>query len=430
MKAFLPYVQYLENMVTISPQGLSDWNRRASLALDGEPAQKLATAIDLETRRRSGAFFTGADLAWKVLAMPKQKAHRTLLLDPACGAGDLLLAAARQLPVRRSLQSTLELWGTCLAGCDAHREFVRATKARLVLLALHKGASASESDALDLHSVFPLIRVSDGLRPNASYSKADWIVVNPPFGYMAAPKECSWASGVVTTAAIFFEACLQNSMSGTRITAILPDVLRSGTRYEKWRQLVAEQSFINKIQPYGLFDHGADIDVFILDVVKQPIAKRLQKNWWASPKVQRGKTVGDLFAVHVGSVVPHRHRQVGALAPYIHARAIPRWKCVNVIPEHRRFNGRLFTPPFVAIRRTSRPEDKHRATGTLITDPRPVAVENHLIVCCPRDGTIRSCRQLLRQLRSKQASNWLNSRIRCRHLTVASIEELPINEGV
>ena len=29
----------------------------------------------------------------------------------------------------------------------------------------------------------------------------------------------------------------------------------------------------------------------------------------------------------------------------------------------------------------------------------PVAVENHLIVCIPKEGTIRACRQLLKVLR-------------------------------
>jgi hypothetical protein len=298
------------------------------------------------------------------------------------------------------------------------------------LLALLRGVSANGSDSLDLRSVFPLIRVGDGLQPGPGYSRADWIIVNPPYGYMGAPKECSWASGSITAAGVFFEACLQNSTVGTRITAVLPDVLRSGTRYEKWRQLVAEQSIINRLQPYGLFDHRADIDVFILDVVKQPIGTRSRNNRWTDPNIKRGKTVGDLFAVHVGPVVPHRHRRVGTFAPYIHARAIPPWACVNLITEHRRFKGSLFTPPFVAIRRTSRPGDKHRATSTLITDTRPVAVENHLVVCCPRDGTIKSCRQLLRQLRRKQTSDWLNGRIRCRHLTVASVKELPLDEDL
>jgi len=430
MKSFLPYVLHLEELVRMGPHGVAGWRHRTSLALDGEPGRELAKAVDLETRRKTGAFFTGKDLARTALGTRRQTRGRTFYFDPACGAGDLLLAAARHLPIRGSLQSTLELWSTALAGCDAYAEFVRATKARLVLLALLRHASIDHNDGLDLKSLFPLINVRDGLKPSHFYSNAQWIILNPPYGYMGAPKACTWASGNVTAAGVFFEVCLQNSATGTRVTAILPEVLRSGTRYEKWRQLVVEQSNIKRLQPYGLFDRRADVDVFILDVVKQSVAKQARKISWTTLNHQRGKSVGDMFTVHIGPVVPHRHRKVGTFAPYIHARAVTPWGSVKRITEHRRFKGTLFATPFIAIRRTSRPNDRHRATGTLIAGKRPVAVENHLIVCSPRNRTIKSCRRLLKQLKSKEIDAWLNDRIRCRHLTVASIREIPINDEV
>ena len=429
MKPFLPYVQYLEDIVARSPQYLRAWRQRAAMALDGEPGRKLCETVDLETRREAGAFFTGRDLARKLVVGSASKLRKLFFFDPACGAGDLLLAVARQLPVRRTLQSTLDFWGTCLAGCDPYDEFIRATRARLVLLALQRGVWAKETDLINLRKVFPLIRVSDGLRPSSYYSRADRIIVNPPYGYIDAPKKCSWASGSVTAAGVFFEACLRNSSAGTRITALLPDVLRSGTRYEKWRQLVGEHASINKVQPYGVFDQKADVDVFILDVVKKSAPTARRKTCWTRSNPQDCMKVADVFTVQVGPVVPHRHPQTGPRAPYIHARTISTWSRVKRITEIRRFNGKLIQPPFVAIRRTSRPGDKYRATGTLITVDGPVAVENHLIVCSPRDGTIKSCRRLLRQLRNKQSNDWLNSRIRCRHLTVSSIKELPINDG-
>jgi hypothetical protein len=112
--------------------------------------------------------------------------------------------------------------------------------------------------------------------------------------------------------------------------------------------------------------------------------------------------------------------------PYIHARAIPAWGRVRRIGEQRRFKGSLFKPPFVAIRRTSRPEDRYRATCTLVTGVRLVAVENHLIVCCANDRTTKTCRQLLKLMKRKETNDWLNARIRCRHLTVSAIKELPM----
>jgi hypothetical protein len=82
-------------------------------------------------------------------------------------------------------------------------------------------------------------------------------------------------------------------------------------------------------------------------------------------------------------------------------------------------------PPFVAIRRTSRPGDRHRAIGTLITALQPVAVENHLIALRPKDGTVKACRELLYSLKDDRTTHWLDERIRCRHLTVAALNELP-----
>ena len=428
MKAYRSYVQHLERLATVSPEQRGDWRQMATLALDGEPGRKLAEVIDLESRREMGAFFTGVTLAREAIARPKHKPGRTRFFDPTCGAGDLLLAATRYLPICGSLQATLDLWGTRLAGWDIRPEFVRAAKARLALMALHRGAHLSRNERLDLHSVFPLIAVGNGLRAHAGYPEADWVVMNPPFGYMDAPEGCGWTSGKTTAAAIFFEACLEHSANGTRITAILPEVLRSGTRYRGWRQMVAKQALINRIKPYGLFDQSTDIDVFILDVIRRPNGTVSRQKRWTGSDVLGLTKVKGLFAVHVGPVVPHRHRPAGPAVPYIHARAIPPWKRVEVIMEQRRFNGSLFIPPFVAIRRTSRPEDAYRATATLITGHRPVAVENHLIVCCPRDGTITTCQQLLRQLRKDETNNWLNARIRCRHLTVAAIEELPMGK--
>jgi hypothetical protein len=376
-----------------------------------------------------GAFFTGATLAQQAIPRLRAKPRRIVLFDPACGVGDLLLAAARLLPVRNSLQATLDHWGAQLAGCDTNQEFVRAAKSRLVLLARQRAVPVGGVEKLHLQSLFPLIRVNDGLTAIDQYVAATWIVLNPPYGYVNAPEECRWASGKLTAAAVFFEACLQHSAAGTRITAILPDVLRSGTRYEKWREMVAEQSTIIRVKPYGLFDRSADIDVFILDVIKQVAAKRPRKNWWLRKCVHGQTTVGDLFAVHVGSVVPHRHQQRGirVVVPYIHARAMPAWGKVRRINERRRFNGNLFRPPFVAIRRTSRPEDAHRAICTFVTGCRPVAVENHLVVCQPHDGREGACGRLMSELKAERVSQFLNDQMRCRHLTVDVVKRIPLH---
>jgi hypothetical protein len=82
-------------------------------------------------------------------------------------------------------------------------------------------------------------------------------------------------------------------------------------------------------------------------------------------------------------------------------------------------------PPFVVIRRTSSPSDKFRASGTIIAGKKAVAVENHLIVIRPKNSTLKDCNELLKLLKSEQTNNFLNERMRCRHLTVGIVKKIP-----
>jgi hypothetical protein len=128
----------------------------------------------------------------------------------------------------------------------------------------------------------------------------------------------------------------------------------------------------------------------------------------------------------VGTVVPHRDPHRGPWAPYIEARDLPLGGCFDANhAARRRHPGRRFEPPFVAIRRTSRPgQGQPRALGVLVKGARPVLVENHLLVCRPRDARL-SCEALLELLSATQTSAWLDERIRCRHLTVRALKDVP-----
>jgi hypothetical protein len=198
---------------------------------------------------------------------------------------------------------------TRLAGCESHVEFVRATKARLVLLALKRGARASLNAPLDLNGILPLIKVGDSLLETVPYLGASRVVANPPYGYVTAPPDCTWGAGQITAAALFLEKCLQNCKVGTRITAILPEVLRSGSRYERWRQMVASRSEVHRVEPYGLFDNIADVHVFILEITKRTKADNRVADWGTTPRPST-LSIADLFDVHVGPVVPHRHKKL------------------------------------------------------------------------------------------------------------------------
>lgn len=431
MQAYQAYVDSVESFIA-SGEAVSAaaWRRQASLSLNGEPSRKLRSAVAIEDLRASGAFFTGHELARRAVAGLWKKAKgQAVFFDPACGSGDLLLAVARKLPLRGTPQATVASWGRLLAGCDVHPEFVHATRLRLVLLALQR--HGSRQNLVECQHAFTLIRVADGLNETDLYRNADCIIMNPPFCHVDCPNEVDWASGKVNVAAIFVTTAIAKIRDGAHVTAILPDVLRSGSRYAKWREHVVSVSGGLSVQPHGLFDRWADVDVFSLEMeVSKGCSRRTppSASWGTASRGQR-KTIGDLFDVHVGAVVPHRHKRKGPARSFIHARSLPKWRCAAAIRESRRFAGTTFEAPFVAVQRTSSPSDAKRAVATMVTAPGPIAVENHLLVLRPKDGQLDRCRQLMRLLRSKNADEWLNKRIRCRHLTVTALREMPWVEG-
>jgi hypothetical protein len=348
--------------------------------------------------------------------------RKTIVCDPACGAGDLLVAMARHLPLTRNLELTLADWGGRLAGFDLQPLLVRAAKTRLALLAICRGARRGSRNGLDLDQLFPHIRVRDG---TSSWQLAPGplcVLLNPPFTRVTAPPGCRWAAGSVSQAALFIEACLRQTVQPLQIHAILPDVLRTGSRYERWRRLVSQTASVADVVRLGLFDRCTDVDVFTARF--EIPGGGLACDWGAPPKTANG-TVSDQFEVRVGPVVPYRHHHEGPWLPYAHARGLPRWGRVTDLSERIRSNERPFRPPFVLVRRTSRPGDRFRAVGTIVTGKQNVAVENHLLVALPKDKTLRSCQALLTVLQHPASSDWLNQRICCRHLTVSALGEVP-----
>jgi hypothetical protein len=309
-------------------------------------------------------------------------------------------------------------------GFDIHPEFIRATKERLVLLAISLGVKVRNLSLPEITEIFPMIREQDFLSCPGEVAKASHIIINPPYNELMVPSDCVWGSRKVSAAALFMDACISNASPGTKIGAILPDVLRSGSSYEKWRQRIESLSERVEITTCGQFDRWTDIHVFIVRLEKGRNNKKGKVVWWKSLRQTHSGKVEDYFDVHVGPVVPHRHRKEGRSVAYVHANSLPPWEKVERINEHRRFSGTLFEPPFVVVRRTSRPGEK-RAVGTIIGGKRKVAVENHLIVLSPHTQNISDCRKLLRVFKFPQTDCWLDKRIRCRHLTIGALKDVP-----
>ncbi|MDL2122782.1 MAG: N-6 DNA methylase [Deltaproteobacteria bacterium] len=395
--------------------------------LNGETTLALQRLVPINVRKKAGIFFTSTILSDKV-ADHLAPILRTgvKLIDPACGAGNLLLACAKYLPSGCNLQDTLKIWSNHILGYDLHYEFIRAAQLRLTFLA----ASIHPDETITLAHLQPA-NIFKGLKVGDVFAHTPvkqnvCMIVNPPFGYMQAPEDCQWAAGKIQIAGWFLEKLLRTAPEGQHVVAILPDVLRSGTRYRKWRNMLSALCVSIDIELAGRFDTNTDVDVFILHaVVGIDDTGQLQ---WPIPRLHNRETrhiISDFFDVHVGSVVPHRDSLEGPSYPYIHARMAPAWQTIDHISEERPCRGTVFFPPFVVVHRTSSPSDKNRCVATIVNEKRKVAVENHLLVLLPHDKSLQSCKQLLEVLKSPQSSEWLNERIRCRHLTVVALRELP-----
>jgi hypothetical protein len=132
-------------------------------------------------------------------------------------------------------------------------------------------------ESIDPHKIFKGLMVCDAFT-SPSIERNTCIAVNPPFGYIQASSNCKWATGKIQVAAWFLEQLLLRTETGQHVVAILPDVLRSGTRYEKRRHIISSLCSSIKIEVVGRFDDTTDVDVFIMHATKARHTATLS-NW-------------------------------------------------------------------------------------------------------------------------------------------------------
>ncbi len=395
--------------------------------LNGGAAASLRDLVSRSHIRRSGAFFTGEELGRQLVeAASQDRMDKTPAWDPTCGAGDLLLRWSERLPVSEDLSATLLQWGECLHGQDIHPEFIAVAKRRLALAAIGRGSCLQKGKALRVDRLFPNLQNRNLLRGKLCVPDSSVILMNPPFTMIATPIDCNtWSSGRVAFAAVALFRCLTAARQGQRIAAILPDVLRSGSRYAEWRRTIEELATNANVYVVGKFSSHADVDVFVLSVeAGTPTNSGI--DWFGQEGFQSRRTLASICDIHVGPVVPHRHVPAGPNVPYLTTADAPPWCEMSRVTSFLRFEGTRVKGPFLAIRRTSSPSDNTRAIATLLNTKQSVALENHLISIRPRDGTIKTCRKLQDYMKTKVVRDWLDQRIRCRHLTVSAIRQMPI----
>lgn len=421
----IEYKQFVDKLQTDLQSFLTtpkeDWKDLAAKNVDGLASEELRRLIDIQTRREYGAFFTDSNLANQVLSILKPKFNKeSIIYDAACGAGNLLISVMDVLYKNSISNIEKRLFGT-----DIHQQFIEAGQLRLFINSLLKGNLYDTND--NERSFISNLVVGNGLENNSFYQEATHIVINPPFNLMKPTCELNWSKGKVSAAALFVDKVIQHSNSGVSIIAILPDVLRSGSRYEKWRSLVIKECTIEKVKLLGQFDKYADVDVFALKLTKRKKAISVSNSTTLkSYEVKSNQVIDDLFEVCVGPVVDNRDLHEGPFLQYVVSKGLEGWSEQKKIKQKRRHKGKSFDSPFVVIKRTSRMGDSHRAIATIINVPKPVFVDNHLIILKPKSGKLEDCYAVLSVLRNRKTDEWLNQQIRCRHLTVKFVSKIPV----
>lgn len=420
-RAMQPYLTALRELLHSSPG--KETTASVAAALDGEASTRLRVLVRAESRRELSAFPTNSGLRRKAVA--KATVPKTgVIVDPACGLGDLLIEVASGLPLAKTPEDTLYAWEERLAGTDICEVFIEATKLRLLLLitSRHEQPFATAPEASNR---FPLIRVADGLRTDDCES-ARLTIMNPPFHRVKAAMDCEWSSGSTSAAAIFLERAAEQLKVGSELVAILPDVLRSGTRYQAWRNRIEELVDVVSIEACDVFDRWADVHVCILHLRKST-ERQYETRWFKATEKERLNAIAE---ISVGPVVPHRHEETGVERPFLTARLLSGHDIFEASKAPKRsYDTRVEHPPFLAIRRTSRPEDRKRIVHTKVLGDEPVLVENHLIIVRPRECTSTTFAELAEIFDRPESTAWLNDRLRCRHLTVTALAELPTGGG-
>ena len=382
--------------------------------LDGEARAVTHRTLPSATQKRLGAYFTGSalrEMAWSKLG--SRLRDGSVVLDPAVGAGDLLIPALTHLATNTA--------SITLLGFDIHEPFIAAARSRLGI-----AAAKAKLDGYEGHLNIRL-RTCSGLTQRAAVKRSTHIVMNPPFVPTIAPPNCPWGTGRVNQSAIFLDFVCSNAAPGTEIVAIVPDVLRSGTNYIAWRRHLAALVDIESVEQAGRFDSWADVDVAILHLRRLTSTKDTASDWGPLALVSGARIVRDQFDISVGTVVDYRSPRMGPWHLYLESRDAPAGGTIKHVTKSRRFQGRVAQPPFVAVKRTSSPSDRNRFVATIVNTDRPVAVENHLLVARPKSGRLADCKALVELLHSSRATHWVNAMNSCRHLTVTSLQMLPMD---
>lgn len=238
-------------------------------------------AVSSRERRRRGAWYTPRDVARELVGLTLDAADGTVfVVDPCCGGGGFLLAAAEHLVDSRSdavLRSKATETLAHLAGSDIDPGAVEATRWALILWAVANGATLDDARCL----VEEQITVADSLHePLPDWPDQRLVIGNPPF---ASPLK----SGAIGPAAdeyrrqhvddlgpyadqAFFHLhrAITSSGPGSVVTLVQPQSLLAGRDAAPLRQVLDNRASLHTlwVSRRAVFDAGARVCAPILVV--------------------------------------------------------------------------------------------------------------------------------------------------------------------
>ncbi|NIJ74800.1 MULTISPECIES: TRM11 family methyltransferase [unclassified Xanthomonas] len=392
-------------------------------AIKGEFTGGVYAHLDRASRKITGVFFSGDDWA-RILIKKIPSGRWSRFVDPSAGTGDLLIAVAARFRKKKSLALTLQNLARRLVAVDLEPEFIRLVWLRLASLALVKHGFFRRPD-MGIFSVPDTFKAGDFLSLELPLKRGDCVITNPPYQRIKGGAGRNGA-GLRSAAALHLEKITESCPDGVGMVALVPDVLRCGRNYRKFRDHLHDRIADLEIESHGQFSCGVDVDVAIISGVTCARAAATREGACGNDSVVR---IADHFKVSVGAVVPHRDSEDGELRPYVTARSLQKWDVLKEVLQWATYKSKSVVGPFVVIRRTSSPSDRKRAVATVIDVKCPVLVENHLIVVHPLSGGVKECEELMKSLEDPRTDEWLNKRMRCRHLTVGAIKEMPFHRS-
>jgi predicted RNA methylase len=227
---------------------------------------------DPAARRRRGAFMTPPQLAqlaaresvdrWSGRGVP-------VVLDPACGTGNLLVAAAERLLARGGSPAAI---ASRLKGVEIEPEAARIARTRLEAL-LGGGAGVRRALARG-------IRVGDAVRVPAAWMRCDVVVANPPFlgqlrrgTVVDRAAAARWRArlgdavrGYADPAAAFLLLSVQALRRGGRAAVILPRPMLAAASAQEIRDEVDRSVRLERIWMDDRFSFDAGARVCILSL--------------------------------------------------------------------------------------------------------------------------------------------------------------------